>query len=571
MILSDFTNFLLPDFSDPIQSIFFGIMVSLTIGIIISAHIYACDGKWNKKWTGEAGSSANENLDIEHGSVMDLSHAVATAPEKLADVMPGLLLIIGLLGTFLGLGLALNNASNILSQPDALSASAASNSMQNLLNMLQGLGTKFKTSTWGIIAFILLKTWSEFTRFEEKRLSWVIRKVKLELDLRKQDIKSEEESKTVRVVQAISDGTQQTVAAFSGCMAKMLDLLTQQEDLRVERQKNRDNKLNDLITQNNNQLSVVRETISKSFTTLTDLMVENNQKAEIRTSELVSVVKDGFGGTGMLLNAIRFELETSSRTISEFSNNTQTLVEEMSKASSQMAEGARGVGIAASGLVGAVQTFESKFTEVLDQIGADLGKAINDMSQQAASTLEYGSNKLHAATSEISAALGKLSDDVQGTMQQVQGSVTEALDIQKKTTFAFKISSDMVAEQIQNSIDITQKLTTPIELGLKAISESNREQAGVYRKLDESIKKFQEMSETLSTFSKIIAPIESISDKLGKSLLKLHGINDSVVSLRNSEGYHDAINSIKNSMQHLEKQSSLIRFALQSKSSETRS
>lgn len=285
----------------------------------------------------------------------------------------------------------------------------------------------------------------------------------------------------------------------------------------------------------------------------------------------MSVIKDGFGGNGLLLNAIRFELETSSKTISEFSKNTQTLVDEMSKASSQMAEGARGVGIAASGLVGAVQTFESKFTEVLDQIGSDLGKAINEMSQQAANTLEYGSNKLHAATSEISTALSKLSDDVQGTMQQVQGSVTKALEIQQKSSQQFIISSDILAEKTQNSIDMTQKLTTPIELGLKAISESNREQAGVYRKLDASIKELQEMSKTLSTFSKIITPIESISEKLGKSLLKLHGINDSVVSIRNLEGYHDAINSIKNSMQHLEKQSSLIRFALQSKSSETRS
>ena len=565
MMLSDFTGFLFPDFSDPIQSVFFCLMVSLTIGIIIFAQIYARENQWIKKWTGEANSGADKNLDIEHGSVTDLSHAVATAPEKLADVMPGLLLIIGLLGTFLGLGLALNNASNILSQPDALSTSAASDSMQNLLNMLQGLGTKFKTSTWGIIGFILLTTWSEITRFEEKRLSWVIRKVKLELDLRNQDLKSEEESRNARMVQAISDSAQQTIASLTGCMANMLEVFSKQEDLRIERQNTRENKLNDLFSQSNTQLSFVVNTINNSFSTLTDLIIENNQKAQERSSELVNVINNGFGGNAKLLNAIRFELEISSKTISEFSTNTRTLVEEMSKASSQMAEGARGVGVASSGLVGAVESFESKFTEVLDQIGSDLGKAINEMSLQAAHTLESGSNKLHAATSEISSALGQLSEDVQRTMQQVQAAITEALDIQKKTALRFISTSDSLAEKTQSSIDMTQKLTTPIEAGLKAISASNREEIVVTRKLEASMKELQEMTKTLSTFGKLIEPIESISEKLNKAYLKLHGINDHLTSIKNLEGYHDPINSIKNSLQHLEKQSSLIRSELQRK------
>ncbi|EHR42619.1 hypothetical protein [Alishewanella jeotgali] len=479
--------------------------------------------------------------------------------------MPGLLLIIGLLGTFLGLGLALNNASNILSQPDALSTSAASDSMQNLLNMLQGLGTKFKTSTWGIIGFILLKTWSEITRFEEKRLSWVIRKVKVELDLRKQVIKLEDESKNVRMVQAITDSAHQTIAAFTGSIASMLEVLSKQEDLRIERQNTRENKLNDFFSHSNTQLSVLVNAINNNFSTLTDLIVENNQKAQERSSELVNVINNGFGGNAKLLNAIRFELEISSKTISEFSTNTRTLVEEMSKASSQMAEGARGVGIASSGLVGAVESFESKFTEVLDQIGSDLGKAINEMSLQAAHTLESGSNKLHAATSEISSALGQLSEDVQGTMQQVQGSINRALEIQQKSSQQFILSSNILAEKTQSSIDMTHKLTTPIELGLKAISESNREQAGVYRKLDASMKELQEMTKTLSTFGKLIEPIESISDKLNRALLKLNGINDHLTSIKNLEGYHEPINSIKNSLQHLEKQSSLIRSELQRK------
>lgn len=63
----------------------------------------------------------------------------------MAEIMPGILLILGLLGTFLGLSMALNKASSILI--DANSAAGMDSAMSNLMGMMEGLGTKFKTST----------------------------------------------------------------------------------------------------------------------------------------------------------------------------------------------------------------------------------------------------------------------------------------------------------------------------------------------------------------------------------------------------------------------------------------
>jgi len=88
--------------------------------------------------------------------------------------MPGMLLILGLLGTFLGLGLALDKASTILQNSGGASVGAMGSAMQDLTSMMQGLGTKFKTSTWGIIAFILLKIWESINGFEDRRLIWCI-------------------------------------------------------------------------------------------------------------------------------------------------------------------------------------------------------------------------------------------------------------------------------------------------------------------------------------------------------------------------------------------------------------
>ena len=79
--------------------------------------------------------------------------------------MPGLLLVIGLLGTFVGLGIALNKASEILQQAQGAGMDQA---MGNLMGMMEGLGTKFKTSTWGIIGFLLFKAWATKNGFDEE-------------------------------------------------------------------------------------------------------------------------------------------------------------------------------------------------------------------------------------------------------------------------------------------------------------------------------------------------------------------------------------------------------------------
>jgi hypothetical protein len=194
-VIKDIVEFLTPG-QEPIQITFFSI---ITLGVALSILLvsFKANAKsWQRKWEGEALDASPTGLEVEHGSISELSQAVSTPAEKLASMMPGLLLIIGLLGTFLGLGLALDKASSIL-QSSGSSVGAMDDSMQNLMAMMQGLGTKFKTSTWGIIAFILLKVWESWSGFEERRLTWCINKMKGELgqarDLREQEKLASEE------------------------------------------------------------------------------------------------------------------------------------------------------------------------------------------------------------------------------------------------------------------------------------------------------------------------------------------------------------------------------------------
>ncbi|HEA3247292.1 hypothetical protein [Pasteurella multocida] len=168
MFNSDIFNFLSP-YNGKIETlpiVFFSIILVSFLFTLVNLLINAKAKNWESNWN-------NKNLDIEQGTISELSNSIATKSEKVSDVMPGIILIVGLLGTFIGLGLALDKASTILSSADTHNMDS---SMTQLMGMMEGLGTKFKTSTWGLIAFLLLKFFSSSINYEEKRLKWVANK-----------------------------------------------------------------------------------------------------------------------------------------------------------------------------------------------------------------------------------------------------------------------------------------------------------------------------------------------------------------------------------------------------------
>lgn len=479
MNINEIIDFLLPDFSDPIQGAFLIIMATLIFITILSTHVVANPTSWNKKWVGSTDDSIDD-LDIEHGSVTELWQAVATAPEKLADIMPGMLLVIGLLGTFLGLGLALNHASNILGQPNAMSASGAVNSMHDLMGLLQGLGTKFKTSTWGISGFIFLKIWSEIARFDERRLSWVINRVKVEIQNKKrvsseiaQDKKNEWFCKLDSVAKSLTSG-------FSNQMEKSL----------VET-KTFNTELVGVLLNGINEIKSGAESNNKLTLGVMDSINDNLVKAKSSTLE-------------------------SNDMMRAFSQSTRDIISGMADAGHRMAGGADNVGHAAEQLVNAIDDFKEQFTDVLDNVRNDLGAAIVNMSAQASDTLEKGSQQLGDATHEISIALGNLSNDVKLTMDEVKSSINRALDIQKNASIAFTSSTDALNENIATTTGIVGDLATPITDGLAAISASNRQLSSVGKAMNNSMSYLETVVDNLNVLSKELESLRLIEKATGK-------------------------------------------------------
>ncbi|MGI2219601.1 hypothetical protein ACRN94_21870 [Shewanella baltica] len=508
-------NFLIPDLSDPLQGTFLFLILFMMLFTIMSAHVIAKPKSWEVKWNRGTPNKPNDNIEIEHGSVTDLWNAVATAPEKLVELMPGLLLVVGLLGTFLGLGMALNHASNILAQPNALDATGAADSMQHLLGLLNGLGTKFKTSTWGITGFIFLKIWSEFARFDEKRLNWVISKVKVELEKRKQqnlDLSSEKQAALFSTIAIASRNITEALSAelnqlraqhkvqheqglhsleqFSTHLREDIEALKLSGQVAIQEGFQ---KFNDEFGHSHSQTRKIIESSLKRV----ELAVEH---VCIATKEVKESVK-----------LVHVESQATNIAMHDFTHNTQKVVENMSEAAQHMASGANQVGIAANELVGAIDSFQAQFTEVLDNVRNDLGKAINDMSLQASETLERGSSQLGSATREISTALSALSSDVQQTMDDVKDSIKKTLSIQEKVGEEFIASSITLNTNIEMATQNSEKVSNKIQDGLRAISDSNQKMRSIGDSLKKNELHLQEVICNLSNLPTALAPLVELS------------------------------------------------------------
>ncbi len=529
MTSSEVISFILPQMDDLIQVSFLTIIVVTMIATIFSAWKYANESSWEKKWNRGTPNDASDDLGIEHGSVTDLWHAVATASEKVSEVMPGMLLVIGLLGTFLGLGLALNKASSILGQADAMSAGAAADSMGHLMGLLQGLGTKFKTSTWGITGFVLLKVWSEAMRYDEKRLAWVIGKVKTELEKQKREVKAADQKKREELHAQIESTAHQVVDGLADQVGKMLD-----QKMAMHAQL-----LQHLEGQRADFGNLMAEISTKSDTIANGQSVQT-EKLQTQAKEIYAQLFQRMDDQHKVLTDLNTEMRATKDSMQHFTLGTQGVVQQMANAAEQMADGAGDigkaaermaqgadkVGVAGQQLVGAIDEFKNQFTTVLDDVRKDLGKSIHDMSTQAASTLEKGSTQLSDATREISTALGVLSEDVKATMTEVKDSIGEALKIQQKAATEFTLSTGSLNENITATTNIVGELASPIKEGLRSVSDTGQHMRSVGKSLDKSLLIMQDVVTKLELIPAALKPISELSDHHQQMISALEPLHD---------------------------------------------
>lgn len=171
--LEDFWQFIWPQAEQPLQTAFFIMIFGLAIGVAIWTILSANEKNWALYWQG--------GLTREHGSIHDLSDALASRAERICEILPGILLVLGLLGTFIGLGIALDQAAEVVQDGDIAASQAG------LTAVIHGIGTKFRTSAWGILAYLILRSLIVAAGWDDKRLRWCIKKINAEAKARRRE------------------------------------------------------------------------------------------------------------------------------------------------------------------------------------------------------------------------------------------------------------------------------------------------------------------------------------------------------------------------------------------------
>ncbi|NNG99847.1 hypothetical protein [Acinetobacter sp. ANC 5414] len=174
----------------------------------------------------KAKSNIDERIHSSHfknirASVTELSTALRHPMwDHIVENAPGFALVLGLLGTFLGIGLAIAGAGQILADMNSGSTSATDmrQAIGNLSPMLAEIGLKFKSSAWGILVHIALRLIIPAFGIDEKRSQEILKQLE-------KDAEQEEEAVNTRWKQ-IEDLLQRalfTNTAQAGSIAKVME------------------------------------------------------------------------------------------------------------------------------------------------------------------------------------------------------------------------------------------------------------------------------------------------------------------------------------------------------------
>ncbi|WP_449431086.1 hypothetical protein [Pseudomonas putida] len=539
---SEIMSFLLPQ-PELLQMSFFVFIWSVTILTAMAVALQAKPKGWEKKWHG--GNLESSALQADHGSVHDLSETVSTTAEKIAAIMPGMLLVVGLLGTFLGLGMALDHASTILQKSGDASVGGMGGAMQDLTSMMQGLGTKFKTSTWGIMAFILLKVWDLLLGYESRRLAWCIAKVKAQLE----ESQGQREAASKAHDAFLHSCMANAAKYLSGAMGKQADAMKVQWHQQLKVQQRTEHEKQQLLQAGFNSLNTHIAGVTQGIAALMQNNTDNQQavvsaiaNSTERTERALGEFSDnnrshlqaGFDslntgiaavsqGIDALLQgqadsqqlareeqAISSEIASSSKrseqALTAFTDSSRDNLQALQVAAQTMGEAGIKVSKSASELQAVVDNLNVRMTEVMEGVKADLNSTLTTMNSDFSHNLNTMGAQLETATGNLAQVMDAVKVDLGSTIRTMNEDFGNNL-VDMATS---------LGEATQNISSAIGNMSTTVNAAMENVAGNMKATAEAQKR---TTLEFEMVSENLNTN---IVAIQSVVEKLAKDIV--HGL-----------------------------------------------
>ncbi|TKJ79961.1 hypothetical protein PspCFBP13509_10945 [Pseudomonas sp. CFBP13509] len=541
---NELVSFLLPRL-EPLQMFFFLFITGATLLTGLMVALRANAHHWEKKWQG--GKLGASGLRADHGSIHDLSEAVSTTAEKIAGIMPGMLLVVGLLGTFLGLGMALDHASTILQKSGNASVGAMGGAMQDMTAMMQGLGTKFKTSTWGIMAFILLKVWDLLLGYEGRRLAWCITQVKTQMSASEQQRENARAAHDAFLQNCISSAAKY----MTGALGKQADTFNELMQQQANRRHGTDaeqrqllqtgfdsvsthisglaNGISALLQSESNSQQIAREgqaivreaadTAQRTEQALGALADSNKQHLQTGFAGLdtrIASVTEGIGtllqrhteslqvhrDTQDVLSQIATSGNRTEQAMTAFTDNSRDNLQALQTAGETMGDAAGKVGQSAAELQVVVSALQGQMAEVMNGVKADLNGTLATMNKDFSDNLHGMGTQLESATTKLGDVMEAVKTDLGSNIKtmnhdfgtnlvnmttslgQATGNISKAIDSMSGTVSQ---AMEEVAANMQKTAIAQEKTTREFEMVSDNLNTNILAIQGVVEKLSKDI------------------------------------------------------------------------------------
>ncbi|MDO8048970.1 hypothetical protein O3301_10895 [Janthinobacterium sp. SUN211] len=457
-------TFLLPTLDYTIHSglqlIFATVFMLAVVCVPMAVARSARAGRWQRNLTR---LDAEDGAPLAYGSADELSTAVATPAERWADMLPGLLLVFGLLGTFIGLGLALVEAAGALAPgQDAL------NSLTPIMN---SLGSKFKTSTWGILAFLVLKVWFMLKPYEEVRHAWAASELKQITGRLAELQRLERDKERTQMIDAIAQSGS-TVAAEQRTAAQRAEQQHAQS-LAV---------LQELLLSNERGLQAAQAGSALQLQALERIVErldasQQGQQALLSPIEVIAGHAKVQSEQALLQNTRLGELaehtQASRAAMEGFVRSVSENISEMAVAAKSMSVAAQLAGNASTELGSVIEEFRNTMSSVLASLRTELKATIDDMGATFTTNMTTMAADLSTATTQIERVIGELSNGVTTTLNTLHTMGEDTRKRQESAQATFAASGDALNGKVHAMTEFVSAMQESIEKGLNAISTSN--------------------------------------------------------------------------------------------------
>jgi len=478
----DLTSLLKPD--PGLGQYIFNALLALSVSAVLAA-VFA------------RASRKAERVPTACRSLHEVEDALSTVWDAYSEAMPGVLIVVGLVGTFVGLSVAITQAGEaIRTQPlvavgfDAIGARPTS-SLDKLLPVLAGMGVKFKSSIWGISfsLFTRATTYIISQRPRKKDALQLLNERKTELSQIAEYLwhKLENQKDALDIMKQRLADQQVTQGELLSVSRGTVECLEKMSKFQVSYAEGSTR----VTSATQSILSGVNQTLSTISNDM--ILVRNytyaikNDVSDLLTEQKKAVNKlDHLDTTALALQQGATNIAGAATSMSKATENLQSSLESIKNESSQLAKEGREQ----------LKEGQNALATSAKDLDRSIRESMTSFSLSVSTALEGMATNMDTITSSIQTSVKESSDRIAQGTQALDGSL-------KNLENGLKTSLDKVTDTVSNLNQYMNDLVAQIK--------NMRDSATIQKTTSKDmVDKVQEMASATATIGRLVAGAERI-------------------------------------------------------------